>query len=164
LDPQAVFLELLKENHGRWRAIARSYAGQDAEDLFQQILLQIWRSLRTFEGKCTGGTWCYRVALNTAMSWRRSERTRRQRLPVRAGFNPLLVPSPACPRESPELLQTVLAALSPADRAILLLFLDDLSYSEMAQILGATEGSLRVRIHRIKQHVAELTQGQRDEP
>src|SRR5947209_19748052 len=88
LDQQAIFLDLLAQNHGRWRAIARGYAGPEAEDLFQEILLQVWRSLRSFRGDSAPNTWCYRVALNTALSWRRSRRARRLRLPIHDDYDP----------------------------------------------------------------------------
>jgi RNA polymerase sigma-70 factor (ECF subfamily) len=97
------------------------------------------------------------------MSWRRSERVRRERLPILDDYNPSMVPSPERKFESWDVVQQLLAKLAPADRAVLLLFLDNVTYSDMAQILGATEGALRVRIHRIKQQVAELYQGQYDE-
>ena len=158
MDQRLVFQELLRANAGRWRAIARSYAGRDEDDLFQEILLQIWKSLATFEGRSALGTWCYRVALNSAMSWRRATQRRRERLPVREDYILSLIPSPNGQPEASDILQRVMAELSPADRAILVLLLDDVGYSEMAEILGATEGSLRVRVHRLKQRIAELSQ------
>ncbi len=141
MDQQSLFLELLMANHGWWRGIARACARQDAEDLFQEILLQVWRSLATFHDESAMSTWCYRVALNTAMNWRRSEQTRRQWLPIRDGYNPALVPSPTAEFRSSEVLERLLAELTPADKAILLLFLDDVGYDEMANILGATAGA-----------------------
>ena len=156
MDEQSVFLELLKANHARWRGIARAYARQDAEDLFQEILLQVWRSLSTYREDSALNTWAYRVALNTALFWRRSEQTRHRLLPIRAGYSPALVPSPTSPPRQPEMLELVLAELAPADKAVLLLFLDDVGYDEMAEILGTTPGSLRVRVHRIKKRLGEL--------
>jgi RNA polymerase sigma-70 factor (ECF subfamily) len=160
MDQQSLFLELLMANHGRWRGIARACTRQDAEDLFQEILLLVWRSLATFHDESAMSTWSYRVALNTAMNWRRSEQTRRQWLPIRDGYNPALVPSPTAEVRSSEVLERLLAELTPADKAILLLFLDDVGYDEMANILGATAGALRVRIHRIKKRLTELQEGQ----
>jgi RNA polymerase sigma-70 factor (ECF subfamily) len=160
MDQQSLFLELLRANHGRWRGIARVYARQDAEDLFQEILLQVWRSLATFRDQSAMSTWSYRVALNTALNWQRTEQTRRRRLPIRDGYNPALVPSPTAEARGSELLERLLAELTPPDKAILLLFLDDLGYDEMAKILGTTSGALRVRIHRIKNRLAEIQEGQ----
>jgi RNA polymerase sigma-70 factor (ECF subfamily) len=158
MDQQALFLELLKANYGRWRGIARAYARQDAEDLFQEILLQVWRSLGGFRDQSSLSTWSYRVALNTAMSWRRSEQTRRRRLPIRAGYNPVLVPSPVVESGAAALKERLLADLCPADKAILILFLDDVGYDEMALILGTTPGALRARVHRIRKRLTELYQ------
>lgn len=156
-DRQSLFLKLLETNHGRWKVIARSYAGVDSEDLFQEILLQIWKSLPSFHGDAASSTWCYRVALNTAMTWKRDARTRRTRLPV--GGDVDLAPSP--PQTPPEIdpssvLQSLMQSLSQSDRAVLLLALDDVSYADMAAILGSSEGALRVRVHRIKQRLAEM--------
>src|SRR6516162_4194410 len=124
MDQQGLFLELLTANHARWRGIARAYARQDAEDLFQEILLQVWRSLASFRERSAMSTWAYRVALNTAMSWRRSERARRRRLAIRPGYDPGLVASPSAGARGSESLDRVLAELNPADKAILLLYLD----------------------------------------
>ena len=94
------------------------------------------------------------------MSWRRSEQTRHRRLPIQPGCRPELLPSPRVEAGSSELVHRLLAELTPADKAILLLFLDDVDYDEMATILGATPGALRVRIHRIKKRLTELYEGQ----
>jgi RNA polymerase sigma-70 factor (ECF subfamily) len=160
MEEQARFLELLKANYGRWRGIARAYAGKDAEDLFQEILLQVWRALPTFRDDSAMSTWSYRIALNTALSWRRSEQTRRLRLPIQVETDPALVPSPMAQTDSWELLPRLLAQLAPADKAILVLFLDDVGYNEMALILGVTPEALRVRVHRIKKRLTELYQDQ----
>ncbi len=159
MDQQARFLELLQANHGRWRGIARAYARQDAEDLFQEILLQVWRALASFRGESAMSTWSYRIALNTAMCWRRSEQIRRRRLPIHAGYSPEIVPAPAAEAGSSEMLPRLLAELTPTDKAILLLFLDDVGYDQMASILGTTAGALRVRIHRIRKRLTQLLEG-----
>ena len=160
MDQQNRFLSLLKANYGRWRGIALAYAGPDAEDLFQEILLQVWRALATFRGESAMSTWSYRIALNTALMWRRSEQSRRRGLLIRPGYDLTLVPSRTIDGESSGLLQRLLAELSPADKAVLLLYLDDVGYEEMATILGVSSGALRVRIHRIKKRLTELHEGQ----
>jgi len=157
------FRNLLQDSQGRWQAIARSYAGPEAEDLFQAILLQIWQSLSTFRGESAGRTWCYRIALNTAINWRRSTRTRHRWLPTHDGYHASMIPAPIPDVEPNVTLHQLLADQEPAERAILLLLLDDVSYSDMAEILGTTEGTLRVRIHRLKQRIKERYKGQFDE-
>jgi RNA polymerase sigma-70 factor (ECF subfamily) len=155
-DQQVHFLRLLDANSGRWRAIAMSYAAGDSEDLFQEILLQIWKSLPSFRGDSASSTWCYRVALNTALTWRRSEQTRHRRLPIVSDSADVAASRNNSKPDLSRVLQSMIALLSPTDRAILLLALDDVSYAEMAAITGGTEGALRVRVHRIKQRLAEM--------
>ena len=164
MDREDQFLNLLQDGQGRWQAIARSYAGPEADDLFQEILLQIWRSLATFRGESAGRTWCYRIALNSAMNWRRSTRTRQRWLPTHDGYSASMIPSPVPAIEPTDSPHQLLADQTPADRAVLLLLPDDVSYSDMAEILGTTEGTLRVRIHRLKQRIKERYKGQFDEP
>ena len=74
-----------------------------------------------------------------------------------------MIPSPAPAIEPTDALHQLLADQAPADRAILFLLLDDVTYSEMAEILGTTEGTLRVRIHRLKQRIKERYKGQFDD-
>ena len=71
-DFKSEFEQLLQRNRGRLAAVAHSYADGDSDDLLQEILLQIWRCLSGFQGRACIDTWCYRVALNTAISWRRT--------------------------------------------------------------------------------------------
>jgi RNA polymerase sigma-70 factor, ECF subfamily len=160
MDRHALFLELLAANASRWRGIARVYDRQGAADLLQEILLQIWRSLPSFRQQAALSTWCYRVALNTAMTWQRSERSRRARLPIRADLDPALIPAPAAAGRDSEPVRHAMDQLPTADKAVLLMFLDDVPYADMAEILGLSEGGLRVRVHRIKKRLAELVEGQ----
>jgi RNA polymerase sigma-70 factor (ECF subfamily) len=123
--------------------IVRSYArGADESDLFQEILLQIWKGLPGFEGRSSRNTWVYRVALNTAMTYRRNE-SRRQ--------SPTQAAPPTHSRSELEVLRLFLAGLNGADRAIFVMYLDDLSYQEMAAVTGLSVSHVGVKIHRMKQ-------------
>jgi len=71
------FRELSERNHARWMGIARSYADDSQrEDLLQEIMMQVWKSLDGFEGRSSIDTWAYRVALNTALAWGRTSQKR----------------------------------------------------------------------------------------
>lgn len=143
------FQDILQRNRGRLAGIARSYAGAEAEDLLQEILMQVWRALKCFRGDAHIDTWCYRIALNTAISWRRKQGRRQQMSAVheQAGEFPGRVDG----ANEMELLRRFLATLSEIDRAIVLMYLDDLSSQQMAEVLGVNAGAVRTRIHRIKQ-------------
>ena len=154
LDQKSEFEQLLQRNRGRLTAIAHSYAQHDVDDLLQEIMLQIWRSLSTFQGRSSIDTWCYRIALNTAISWRRSGGKRKQKLSMEVA-DLGQVPSANQECDVADLLQQFLRTLSDTDRALLLMYMDDMSTEEMAQVMGTSEATLRVRIHRIKRRVAE---------
>lgn len=157
-EKQETFDDLVDRNRGRLAAIARAYAGRDFDDLLQEILLQMWRSLSRFEGRSSIDTWCYRVALGTSMTWRRSQLRRKNRIPSEAS-DLSEVPATIDGHDSVDLLEQFLKTLSKSDRALVLLYLDDLSGCEMAEVMGISEGAVRVRIHRIKQKLAQWRSG-----
>lgn len=146
-----LFQEIVGANRRRILAIARSYArGDEHRDLCQEILLQIWRGLDGFEGRSAPSTWVYRVALNTAITFRRKNglhvrttgaiETDARREPV----------SPPAPRSEVLILEEFLGSLGKVDRAVFLLYLEDLSYHDMSEITGLTEGHIAVRVSRLK--------------
>ena len=155
-DRERSFLELLASYGPRLRRIARSYArGADREDLHQEILCQIWRSLPTFRGDAALGTWVYRVALNTALTFARVRKRRPVEVPHAEG-EPDLHPAPvvALGREE-AILDEFLASLDDLDRSLLILYLDGLSHEEAAQVTGLRAGTVGVRLHRIKERYSK---------
>lgn len=148
---EAAFREMLARNTARLRRIASAYAGDsgEADDLWQEILLQIWRSLPRFRGESAMSTWVYRVALNTALSYRRAAVRRRRHEVTAAPPDPAV--SSGDPRSQASLLTDFLASLAPIDRTIVVLYLDNVSNAEAAEILGMSTGAVAVRLHRIKQ-------------
>lgn len=143
------FEELLEANRRRLWAIARSYARPaDAEDLFQEIVLQLWRGRQSFDGKSAASTWVYRVALNTAFTWRRRASTQSRRAieePIGAEL-----PGHSGGRDEVAILREFLGTLDETDRALMLLYLEDMSYREMAEVMGITENNVGVRLSRLK--------------
>jgi len=158
LNQKSLFEQLLHRNRGRLTAIARTYAGNDADDLLQEMLLQIWRALGGFQERSGIDTWCYRVALNTAISWQRSRGVRRQRLPA-SNADMQQIPADRDGYHDPALLLQFLQTLGDTDRALVLMYLEDMSGAEMAGVLGISAGALRVRIHRVKQKLIDWNVG-----
>lgn len=152
---EADFAALLASYGGALSRIAATYARgpADREDLHQEICLQLWRSLPGFRGESAPGTWLYRVALNTALSWRRkSDRGRRR--DHEAGAPPV-AGTAASARNEDAILNEFLASLGEADRAVLILYMEGLSPQEMATIVGTTPGAVSVRLHRIRRLYTE---------
>jgi RNA polymerase sigma-70 factor (ECF subfamily) len=135
--------------------VARAYGADhaDREDLFQEIALQVWHSVDAFRGDAAVTTWIYRVALNTALTWKRRERKHgqgRQDLDAAAGL--LVAPDIRDPRL--EWIYARIAELDEGNRSLALLMLDGFSYREMSEILGLTESNVGVKINRIKAALA----------
>ncbi len=148
-----LFMEIAAESRNRLTGIARAYGGVNSEDLLQEILLQIWRALPGLKQREFAATWCYRLALNTAISWKRGQSAAKA-VPIDAGvLENTTTDRPDPPRT--DLIERFLATLGDVDRAILLMVLEDLDYAGIAQVMGLSEGAIRVRVHRIKKKLTE---------
>ena len=135
--------------------VARVYGAthSDREDLFQEIALQVWHSVEAYRGDCAATTWIYRVALNTALAWRRKERRHGHgRHDIENATSMLIAPSVRDPRL--DWIYQRIAELDEGNRALALLMLDGFSYRDMAQILGLSESNVGVKINRIKSALA----------
>jgi RNA polymerase sigma-70 factor (ECF subfamily) len=148
-----IFNDWLAGHKGILFKVVHAYAFEhaDRQDLFQEIVIQIWRSVEAFRGESSVPTWMYRVALNTAIAWTRKEdrhQRGRQSLDVAEG---LLTTSSSDGRDPRvEWLYRQIAHLKDVDRSVALLLLDGFSYKEIAAIVGITESHVGVKINRIK--------------
>lgn len=167
---KALFTAWLEERGASVMKIARAYTltHEECQDLAQEIMLQAWRSLPGFEQRANAPTWFYRVALNTALNWRRNDMHRRTRQrPLLEVHVETAGPSTAGEmqqRETVEQLYRAIQRLPKADAAIVLLYLDGLSYREMAEVLGISESNVGVKLHRAKKTLATLMKGKSHEP
>jgi RNA polymerase sigma-70 factor (ECF subfamily) len=154
---EALFRQWLDEHSGLVFKVVRSFAdgAADSDDLLQEILLQVWMSVPSFRGQSKATTWLYRVALNTALAWKRREVKHRERRLALSAVSAFADSGPApsdahVDREGVDRLYEAIRSLPPADRALVLLYLDGLSYSEIAGVVGITETNVGVRLNRIK--------------
>lgn len=150
----SIFENWLACYKGMFFKVVRAYAftPADRDDLFQEIAVQIWRSVPGFREESSAGTWIYRIALNTAMKWIRKERKHQDGQPYEH-LEHLLNTNESLADDRLEWLYEEIAHMNEADRAITLLLLDGFSYKEMSDILGISEGHIGVKIHRIKKHL-----------
>jgi RNA polymerase sigma-70 factor (ECF subfamily) len=162
-NPASLFQEWLAQHQAAVLKIARAYTltPEDCQDLAQQIVLEAWRSLPSFQGRASPSTWFYRVALNTALTWNRKDRLRRTRQQplVKAEDVATANPSTTDHVEQRELVERLYAAihqLPKGDAALILLYLDDLSYRDMADILGISETNVGVKLNRAKKALSLL--------
>lgn len=165
-DQKSQFMNWFGEHGSSVMKVARAYTltSEECQDLAQEILLQAWRSLPKFEGKASAATWFYRVALHTAMNWQRKDKPRRSRQ------QPLLEVQTVATdgtdsaeqvqqREIVEQLYKAIHHLPKTDAALVLLYLDELSYREMAEVLGISESNVGVKLNRAKKALSELMKG-----
>jgi RNA polymerase sigma factor (sigma-70 family) len=162
-DQREAFTRLLDQHAGIIRKVAATYTGSQADrlDLMQEISLQLWKAYPRYSPERPFSTWMYRIALNVGISFLRSAtRPHRQTLSLEA--TELDVADETATPENDERvaeLQRVIAGLEPLNRALLLLYLDDRSYREIASILGITETNVATKISRLKERVRkEMTQ------
>jgi len=162
-----LFKQWLGEHKGLMFKVVKAYAAspQDQDDLFQEILLQLWSSIPSFQGRAKETTWIYRVALNTALVWRRGEKRKRKRYhKLIIDFNGAsdIQQSSCNPMRDSQILDQLYGAirqLSKIDSSVVLMYLDGVSYDEMADILGVSKSNVGVRLNRAKRKLAQLLKG-----
>ncbi len=160
-DCERLFRSWLREHTGLIVKVASGWAlsKEDRADLTQEILLQIWRTMPRFEGKAKVSTWIYRVALNTALTWRRKECKHARHVPLMEIEEPPATSpddSLARDRELVDALYAGIRKLPKMDGALVMMYLDDLGYHEMAEILGISENLVGVKLNRARKTLAEF--------
>jgi RNA polymerase sigma-70 factor (ECF subfamily) len=147
----------IKQNELLLYKICRIYAftDTDRQDLFQEMVIQLWKAFPKFKGKSKFSTWLYRVAINTAITGLRKKKDfivsyEPSQLPVQA------YETGSIEDEQWQQLSYAIDQLSPVEKSIVLLYLEDKPYEEMEDILGISQGTLRVKMTRIKEKLRQL--------
>jgi RNA polymerase sigma-70 factor (ECF subfamily) len=155
------FLQIVNEHQGVILKVCRMYCNTqaDAEDLFQEIVLQLWKSWPAFNRTSKVSTWMYRISLNTAITGFRRSKTRPVFRSLSFEQDNYAEPPPLRidVQYGPD-LQAAISRLNKFDRSLLLLYLDDKPYAEMAEILGLSVSNIGVKLNRIKKKLKELLQ------
>ncbi len=155
------FTALLAEHRGMLRKVIVTYAStpEDREDLYQDIVAQLWRSFGSYDPQRVFATWMYRVSLNVAISRLRSAS---RRLPVMSDTGGAVL-DPPDPRSEVEeqddrglMLRRLMNSLDELDRALLLLHFEERSYQEIAEVLGLSESNVGTKLNRIRERLRHL--------
>ena len=154
------FLRLVDQHRGIIRKVAFGYTSgmADQRDLTQEIMLQLWKAYPRYSPDRPFSTWMYRIAFNVAISFlRRNTRPIRQTVALEEIEHELPAESTGSQDvdERIALLQKAIATLDPLNRALLLLYLDDHSYRDIAAILGITETNVATKLSRLKERLRE---------
>lgn len=153
------FLLLIRKNQGIVHKVCNMYCDneEDREDLFQEILAQLWRSFPSFRNESKVTTWMYRVALNTAITSFKKERRRPDQKKLTQEFFQIANDERDVETEDNiNQLHQAVARLSGIEKSIVLLFLEDKKYEEIAEITGITQNYVRVKMNRIKRKLKIL--------
>lgn len=155
-DLEAAFLSLIDDHKGIIYKISRLYrdSAEDREDLFQEIVFQLWKSYPSFRGDASKGTWLYRIALNTAIS------SFRKKKPKIRYTDALPDVSEGQPNEEVALRQerffTAMKQCDDGEKTIIALYLEGLNYQKIAEITGISENNVGVKLNRIKSKIQKI--------
>jgi RNA polymerase sigma-70 factor (ECF subfamily) len=157
-DAESQFAELLERHRGIVFKVAATYCrnAADREDVAQEIVTQLWRAFPKYDATRTFSTWMYRIALNVAISFVRSNTLRERHTVALDETHDVEDASAAAPEQDEriKLLHAFIDRLDALNRALLLLYLDDRSHRDIAAILGITETNVATKISRLKQRFA----------
>ena len=151
------FTQTIREHKGTIYTVCYMFSKDEDEvaDLFQDILINLWKGFEGFRGDSSVRTWVYRVSLNTCISADRKKKRRGETVPLSMDIN--LFEDSGEDVKQIRMLQSRISRLGPFDRAIVLLWLENLSYDEIGAIVGITAKNVSVRLFRIKEQLRNMS-------
>lgn len=155
------FIQIIKENKWALYKVINSYCknAEDRKDLEQEILIQLWKSFKTYNPDYKISTWIYKVAMNVSISFYRSNLTRKTNtLSISESIFNLTDVSDNGQSESEgkEILFDFISQLDEFNKEIIILYLDDYSYKQIADVVGITESNVGTKINRVKKKLQEF--------
>lgn len=152
MPKEAAFTELIREHQGLLFKVTSIYTDskQDQEDLFQEVVYQLWKYFDSFRNESKITTWMYRVAMNTAITHLKRKKKRPDVVPIATAVLKETEATDERYEERIRLLYAHLQELNALDKGLILLLLDGKSYKEIAEITGLGDSNVGTRISRIK--------------
>jgi RNA polymerase sigma-70 factor (ECF subfamily) len=154
-----IFLSVIQSNKGIIYKIANMYCkkAEDRQDLCQEIIIQLWKSFDNYDDNFKHSTWMYRISLNVAISFYRKENSRRK---IASSLTDGIInfSDDDCSEDTEtdlSILQQMITQLKDLDKALMLLYLEEKSHKEIAQIIGISETNVATKINRIKNNFKE---------
>lgn len=145
------FVDILNNHRGLIYKVCNLYCddAEDRKDLFQEIVIQVWKSLDSFRDESSLSTWMYRVALNTAITHFKKDKRSVKSVSITGIDIPDLEDSIEKEEASRELFKAI-EHLDKIDKSIILLYLEEKSYEEISEITGLSKSNVGVKLNRIK--------------
>ncbi len=159
-DKESDFERMVKEQRSTIYTVCYMFSNDADEvaDLFQDTLINLWRGFDGFRGEAKQGTWVWRVALNTCISADRRKKRRGEKVPLELAGD-FFEDHDAETKQIRQLHERI-KRLQPVDRALVLLWLEDLSYEEIGAIVGISEKNVSVKLVRIKKQLIEMSKNE----
>ena len=154
---QTEFERIVREHKATIYTVCYMFSDDNATvaDMFQEVLINIWNGLENFQGRSSAGTWIWRVSLNTCISYEKKLRRRHDTFPLEMGID-LYEENPDESGRQIRMLHDRVRRLDIFDRALILLWLEDLTYEEIGAILGISVKNVSVRLVRIKEKLKNM--------
>lgn len=158
LDTQKIFLQQINDNKGIIHKVAKMYMDNtlDQEDLFQEIVMQLWKAYPSFKGTSKFSTWMYRVALNTAILFFKKDNRKVDKASLNEQTEITDHNDSYEKEEKIAYLYKAVQELNQIEKALIFLFLENQSHREIAQNLGITEVNARVKLNRTKEKLQQI--------
>ncbi len=165
MDKEQQFKQILEANQDRIYRICCCYLRDEEErrDVFQNVLLQVWKNLGTFAGRSSISTWLYRITVNVCLGHLRLAERRKHIFSEEPAAENSLAIADLSAAEAPgerehdlRRLYRCVQQLPDFEKTLVSLFLEDATTAEMAEVLGISEGNVRVKLHRVKKALKEL--------
>ena len=153
---ETAFTQMIKEHKSTIYTVCFMFSkdSDEVNDLFQEVLINLWQGFASFEGKSKIDTWIWRVSFNTCISQERKKK-RTSAIPLTMGID--LFNDKDDDTKQVKMLYDRIHRLKPFDRAIVLLWLEGMPYDEIAAIVGITTKNVSVRLYRIKEELKQMS-------
>ncbi len=156
------FLKKVEQHKGILLKVSRIYCShpEDRKDLFQEIILQMWKSVKRFKGNCQFSTWMYQVAINTALVFHKKDKRRPDNIPL--ATNDAFANDPYQQKHEKQLaiFYQATEGLNEVEKAVILLYMDGYSSDQIAVALGITSSNARVKVNRTKNKLQNTIEAQ----
>jgi len=154
---EQTFERMVRDNRATIYTVCYMFSNNadEVSDLFQEVLANLWKGMESFKGRSNVKTWIYRVSLNTCISIDRKNKKRKPTIPLSMNIN--LFEDTDDDSKQIEMLHKRIVKLGAFDRAIILLWLENLSYEEIGAIVGISTKNVAVRLYRIKEQLKNMS-------
>ena len=155
------FIDQVMDDQGIVHKVCGMYCNniEDRKDLFQEILINLWKSYPSFRGDSKFSTWMYRVSLNVALQRLRKATKKKEDATLPADFDEIAYqPEESLPEKELQMMHAAINQLSDVEKAIVMMYLEEIGNEEIAEIMGISQNYVRVKMTRIREKLKKLVE------